>query len=272
MAAKILQTIVEHTKTRVAEDKKNCSMEEMKAMAESLPKGEFIFQRTLEHNAKNGKISIISEVKKASPSKGIISPDFPYVEIAQSYEKIGCHCLSVLTEPQWFLGSDEIFREIRGVSSLPMLRKDFTIDPYQIYQAKTMGADAILLICAVLEEETILSMLKLCESLGLSALVETHDEKELAMAQRTGAKIIGVNNRNLNDFSVDLSNASTLRQKLDTNSENQVIFVAESGITTSEDGISLAKQGANALLIGEALMRATDRKAFVETIFQGANP
>ncbi len=267
MAAEILKTIVAHTKTRVAQDKEKISLEEMKEKALALGKGNFLFENTLKTNREKGQISIISEVKKASPSKGVISPDFPYLEIAKSYETIGCHCLSVLTEPKWFLGSDDIFREIRQQTKMPMLRKDFTIDPYQIYQAKVMGADAVLLICAVLEEEILKEYLEICDSLGLSTLVETHDEEELKTAQKVGARILGVNNRNLNDFSVDLGNASKLREKL----EKDVIFVAESGITTSEDGVNLAKSGANALLIGEALMRSEDKEAFVKEIFRGAN-
>lgn len=269
MAAKILEEIVAHTKQRVAEDKQKCSLEEMKAKATALPQGEFSFYNTLRNNKKNHAISFISEVKKASPSKGVISPHFPYLEIAQSYEDIGCDCLSVLTEPKWFLGGDEIFQEIRQVSSLPMLRKDFTIDAYQIYQAKVLGADCVLLICAILDKETIREYLDICQSLGLSALVETHDETELDCAVEAGGKLIGVNNRNLHDFSVNLHNAPHLREKLSPSLAEDVIFVAESGILTPEDGILMGKQGADALLIGEALMKAKDRKAFVEGIRQG---
>lgn len=266
----ILDQLADHAKERVAEDKNVISLEEMRRNAEQLPKGAFIFETTLQHAYETCGLSVISEVKKASPSKGVISQDFPYVAIATQYEAIGCHCLSVLTEPKWFLGSDTIFREIRAVTTLPMIRKDFTVDEYQIYQAKTMGADAILLICALLDTDTIKEYLTICDNLGISALVETHDEEELESAQKAGARLVGVNNRNLKDFSVNLNNASTLRQKL----EKDVIFVAESGITTPEDGISLVKDGANALLIGEALMRAEgqDKKAvFLQQMLEGVS-
>lgn len=263
----ILDELAAHAKERVALDKETVSLEEIKAQALALPKGDFIFEKTLKLGAEKDGVAIISEVKKASPSKGVISPDFPYLQVAKSYEEHGCHCMSVLTEPKWFLGSDSIFCEIRQQSNLPMIRKDFTIDEYQIYQAKVMGADAVLLICALLDTETIINYLNICEILGISALVETHDETELLSAQTAGARIIGVNNRNLKDFSVNLNNASSLRKKLD----KDVIFVAESGILTPEDGISLVKDGANALLIGEALMRAEDKNSFLQGIFQGVS-
>lgn len=264
----ILDKLADHAKERVAHDKQHISYEEMKEQALALPKGTFSFEKTLKNAYNTQGLSVISEVKKASPSKGVISPAFPYLDIARDYQTIGCHCLSVLTEPKWFLGSDGIFCEIRKECSLPMIRKDFTIDPYQIYQAKVMGADAVLLICALLDTKTIASYLEICETLGISALVETHDEKELDSAQEAQARMVGVNNRNLKDFSVNLNNASKLRQKL----TKDVIFVAESGISTPEDGVSLVKDGANTLLIGEALMRAETREKkrdFLETMCKG---
>lgn len=254
----ILDQLAQHARERVEADQKLIPLAELKAQAQALPRGDFPFEKALQ----SVPLAIISEVKKASPSKGIISPDFPYLETAKAYEQAGCHCLSVLTEPKWFLGSDQIFREIRATTPLPMLRKDFTLDPYQIYQAKVMGADAVLLICALLSQEKVEAYLALCQDLGLSALVETHDEEELLSAQRAGARIIGVNNRNLKDFSVNLDNASSLYQKL----EKDVIFVAESGISSPEEGRKLAKEGAKALLIGEALMRAQDKGAFVSAL------
>ncbi len=264
----ILDELADYAKERVAKDKKSISLAEMKEKAHTLPKGDFVFEKTLAKSYGEKGLALIAEVKKASPSKGIISQDFPYMDIAQSYEKIGCDCMSVLTEPKWFLGSDAIFCEIRQKTSLPMIRKDFTVDEYQIYQAKTMGADAVLLICALLDSKTIQNYLEICDSLGISALVETHDEAELDSAQQAGARIIGVNNRNLKDFSVNLNNASDLRKKLSA----EVIFVAESGITTPQDGINLVKDGANALLIGEALMRAEDKQAFVAAMKHGVYP
>ena len=164
-------------------------------------------------------------------------------------------CVSVLTEPKWFLGSDEIFKEIRAAITLPMIRKDFTVDAYQIYEAKCMGADAVLLICVLLPTETIREYLKICDDLGLTALVETHDENEIRSALKAGARVIGVNNRNLKNFTVDFSNAANLREQIPAN----VIFVAESGVKEPQDVGVLAEIGADAVLIGEALMRAEDK-------------
>lgn len=254
----ILDELAEYAKIRVSEDKKRVPFDEMKEKALALPKGDFIFEKTL----RNNRVSIISEVKKASPSKGVIAEQFPYVDIAVAYEKAGANCVSVLTEPKWFLGSDAIFTEIRKEISLPMLRKDFTVDAYQIYQAKVMGADAVLLICALLDTQTIKNYLAICEELGLSTLVETHNEEEVQSALASGARIIGVNNRNLKDFTVNLDNASDLKKHV----PEDMIFVAESGIATPQDGVQLLQNGANALLIGEALMRTDDKQQFIADI------
>ncbi len=254
----ILDELCEYAKIRVEEDKKTVDLEEIKKQALALPKGGFEFEEAL----KAQQPALICEVKKASPSKGVISKDFPYLSIAKEYETSGANCISVLTEPKWFLGSDLIFKEVRSSVDLPLLRKDFTIDEYQIYQSKIMGADCVLLIVAVLSEEQIKSYLQICHVLGISALVETHDEKEVEIALKCGAKIIGVNNRNLKDFSVNLNNASTLKKYI----PNDIIFVAESGIVKAEDGIRLVKNGANALLIGEALMRCENKKTFIDEI------
>lgn len=254
----ILDELAAHARERVAKDLEEISLSEVKGKAFALPKGDFCFERTLKEDG----VSIISEVKKASPSKGIISKDFPYIEIAKEYEEAGASCISVLTEPKWFLGSDEIFKEVRAITRLPIIRKDFTIDPYQIYQAKVLGADAVLLICALLDTSTIKVYLKICDALGLSALVETHNEEEIASAIKAGARIIGVNNRNLKDFSVDLNTASSLQVEI----PKETIFVAESGILSPEDGIKLVESGADALLIGEALMKCNDKKSFIKEI------
>ncbi len=254
----ILDELAEYANIRVEADKKISSLEAMKNRALGMEIGEFRFRKALE----NDYPALICEVKKASPSKGIISEEFPFLEVAKSYEKSGATCISVLTEPKWFLGSDEIFNEIRQNVSLPMLRKDFTVDEYQIYQAKVMGADCVLLIVAILSLEEIKKYLEICEKLGLDALVEAHDEGEIAIAIEAGARIIGVNNRNLKNFSVDLDNASNLYKYI----PKDVIFVAESGILTPNDGINLVKNGANAILIGEALMKADDKKAFIDEI------
>lgn len=264
----ILDELAQHARERVERDSTAIPLSSMIEMAKKVQRDPFAFENALKQGMSQQGVAIISEVKKASPSKGVISPDFPYVDIAKAYQQSGCHCLSVLTEPKWFLGSDQILSEVRSASTLPILRKDFTVDEYQIYQAKALGADAVLLICALLDTQTIQAYLQLCQELGLSALVETHDEAEIHSAQKAGARILGVNNRNLKDFSVNLNNAADLRK----NVQDDVIFVAESGITTAQDGIQLAKSGANALLIGEALMRSQDKASFVGDIFQGVKP
>ncbi|MCR4934360.1 MAG: indole-3-glycerol phosphate synthase TrpC, partial [Lachnospiraceae bacterium] len=211
---------------------------------------------------KKPEISLICEIKKASPSKGIIDPDFDYLKIAKEYEAGGADAISCLTEPKWFLGSDEIFKDIRKKVSLPMLRKDFVVDEYQIYQAKLMGANCILLIVSLLNKETLEKYINLAASLGLSALVETHDEEEIKTALSAGAKILGVNNRNLKDFSVDLNNAKRLRELIPEN----VIYVAESGIASLDDAKMLKEAGADALLIGEFLMRSDDKALLIKKI------
>lgn len=244
----ILDELAEYAAERVKRAKEQKSLEQIKEEAYALPKGTFRFEKALQGK----EMSFICEVKKASPSKGIISEEFPYLEIAKSYEKSGADCISVLTEPKWFLGSDEIFCQIRQEVSLPMIRKDFTVDEYQIYEAKVMGADAVLLICALLDTDTIRKYLEICDTLGISALVETHDEKEIAFAVAAGARLIGVNNRNLKDFSVNFENAKRLCEKI----PKEAVFVAESGVKGEEDVRSLCGIGADAVLMGEALMRA----------------
>ena len=255
----ILDQLAAHARERVEADKKTISPEEMRELAgQAGPGSGKAFAEAL---AKPG-LSFICEIKKASPSKGVISPDFPYLEIAKTYEKIGADAISCLTEPKWFMGSDDIFREIRAAVSTPMIRKDFTVDEYQIYQAKTMGASAVLLICGLLDTETIARYLGICEELGLAALVETHTEEEIESAVAAGARIIGVNNRDLRDFSVDFTNAARLRDKIPP----ECIYVAESGVRRSEDAGTLRKIGADAVLVGEALMRAEDKKALLQAM------
>ncbi len=252
-AENILDTIAEYAGERVADAKEKLPLSELKEKAMGLPKGDFSFEKAL---AKEG-ISFICECKKASPSKGIIAEDFPYLEIAKEYEKAGADCISVLTEPKWFLGSDKYLEEIAGAVNIPCLRKDFTVDEYMIYEAKVLGAGAVLLICSILEEEQIKEYLEICDELGLSALVEAHDEEEIQMAIRAGARIIGVNNRNLKDFSVDTKNSERLRKLIPEN----VIFVSESGVKEPSDVAALKEIGADAVLVGETLMRAEDKKA-----------
>ena len=245
----ILDQLAAHARERVAADKEKVSPDAMKALAnEGGPADGQLFVSAL----KKPGLSFICEVKRASPSKGLIAPDFPYLDIARSYEAAGADAISCLTEPKWFLGSDDIFRDIRRTVATPMLRKDFTVDEYQLYQAKVMGANAVLLICAILDTATLAKYLDICASLGLAALVETHDGTEIRSAVSAGARIIGVNNRNLKDFSVDFSNAARLRDLIPP----EAVYVAESGVTGPEDAAALRKLGADAVLMGEVLMAA----------------
>ena len=248
----ILDELAEYAKERVENQKKKISLAEIKNSALSLPKGDFSFEKAL----KKDDIAFICECKKASPSKGIIAENFPYLQIAKDYEKAGADCISVLTEPKWFLGSDEYLKEITNAVNIPCLRKDFTVDEYMIYQAKLFGASAVLLICSILSESQLKEYIAICKMLGLSALVEVHDESEIQMALQSGAKMIGVNNRNLKDFSVDTNNSGNLRKLV----PNDIIFVSESGVKTSEDVQTLRNIGANAVLVGETLMRAENKK------------
>lgn len=252
----ILDQLADHARERVAEAKKKIPFEEMKQMALEMAAKEpvrdaFAFEKALHRS----ELSFICECKKASPSKGLIAPDFPYLEIAKEYEKAGADCISVLTEPRWFLGKDQYLKEIAANVSIPCLKKDFTVDPYMIYEAKVLGAAAVLLICSILEKEQLKEYLQIAEGLGLSALVEAHDEEEIAKALEAGARIIGVNNRNLKDFTVDTENSRKLRNMI----PKEVLFVSESGVKTPEDVQKLREIGADAVLIGETLMRAADK-------------
>ena len=223
----ILDQLADYARERVAAAKKNISAEDVKRLALELPKGKFEFEKAL----RKDDIAFICECKKASPSKGIIAEDFPYLEIAKQYEAAGADCISVLTEPKWFLGSDEYLREIAANVSIPCIRKDFTVDEYMIYEAKLLGAKAVLLICSILSQQQISEYIGICDELGIAALVEAHDEAELRAAVAAGARIIGVNNRNLKDFSVDTGNSRRLREL----APEDVSFVSESGVKSAED-------------------------------------
>lgn len=249
----ILIKLSDYAMQRVQESKKVISPDEMKKLALSLPKGDFEFEKAL----KKSGMSFICECKKASPSKGIIAEDFPYLKIAKDYEKAGADCISVLTEPKWFLGSNDYLKEITSAVKIPCIRKDFTVDEYMIYEAKTLGASAVLLICAILDENKIKEYIKICDSLGMSALVEAHDEAEIKTALNAGARLIGVNNRNLKDFSVNTENSKRLRSLV----PNDVVFVSESGVQNANDIKALYDLGVDAVLIGETLMRAKDKTA-----------
>lgn len=250
----ILDEIAARTRERVAETKNDVPLCELRAKAESLRGNTgFPFEKAL----RGEDIAFICEVKKASPSKGVIAEDFPYLQIADDYEKAGAAAISCLTEPYWFLGSSRYLRKIAARVKIPVLRKDFTVDEYMIYEAKLLGAAAVLLICSILSEEQLAEYLELSRYLGLSALVEAHDEAEIETAVKIGARIIGVNNRDLRTFSVDTGNSASLRGLVPPDR----IFVSESGIQTAEDVAKLREAGADAVLIGEALMRAPDKTA-----------
>ena len=249
----ILDRLADHARERVEEAKRRQSLTEIRQRASDMPKGNFAFENAL----KKPDIAFICECKKASPSKGLIAPEFPYLSIAREYEAAGADAVSVLTEPKWFLGSDKYLKDIAEAVSIPCLRKDFTVDEYMIYEAKLLGASAVLLICSILSEEQIKEYIGICDGLGLSALVEAHDGEEVEIALRAGARMIGVNNRNLKDFSVDTENSRRLRQMIPP----EVLFVSVSGVGSAEDVSRLRGIGADAVLIGETLMRAADKKA-----------
>jgi indole-3-glycerol phosphate synthase len=258
----ILHTLSDKSFLRVAEAKKKTPLENLKAEAEKLTDSEksgiFPFEAAL----KKPELSFICEVKKASPSKGVIAEDFPYLEIAADYENGGAEAISVLTEPEYFLGDLRYLNEISNSVKIPTLRKDFIVDEYQIYEAKICGAAAVLLIVSILSESDLRRFSTLAEMLGMSALVEAHDEREIELAAGCGAKIIGVNNRNLKDFSVDTANAAKLRGKVPPG----VLFVFESGVRDKTDIVRAREINADAVLIGEALMRAADRTAFLREL------
>lgn len=248
----ILEEIASYAKLRVAEAKKQISLDEMAEKALAMPKGNFAFEKAL---SKPG-LSFICECKKASPSKGIIAEEFPYLDIAKEYEAAGADAISVLTEPKWFLGKNEYLKEISVEVDIPIIRKDFTVDEYMIYEAKVLGASAVLLIVSILSAEQIKKYIGICDELGLSALVECHDAAEIETAVSCGARIIGVNNRNLKDFSVDIELSKRLRDTV----PDGITFVSESGVKGPDDIKLVKATGANAVLIGEALMRAEDKK------------
>ena len=251
----ILDELAAYARKRVDIAKETVSLEEVKEKALAMPKGDFLFEK----NLRRDDISFICECKKASPSKGIIAEDFPYLEIATTYEEAGADAISCLTEPDRFRGSDEYLKDIVKKVSIPVLRKDFTVDPYMIYQAKLMGASAVLLIAAILSDEELKSYFDIADRLGLSCLFEAHDAEEVKRCLAAGARILGVNNRNLKDFSVDITNSVRLREMV----PSDIIFVSESGIEKPEDVKILKENGTDAVLIGEMLMRSSDKKSLI---------
>jgi len=265
----ILETLAEAARIRVESAKRKVPFDNLKSWviceggAKRFHKREdFAFEKALK---KDEGISFICEVKRASPSKGIIVQVFPYKKIAEQYEEAGAHAISVLTEPEYFKGNDIYLKEISKLVSIPVLRKDFIIDEYQIYESKIIGADAVLLICALLDTDTLGRYIKICDELGLSALVEAHTKEEVFSAIEAGARIIGVNNRNLKTFEVDIRNCIVLRELV----PKDIIYVAESGIQTRDDISMLEKAGVDAVLIGEALMKSADKKAMLSYLKGG---
>ncbi len=250
----ILEEIADKTRERIKEEKERTPLsvleEKIQKKADFLPHS---FLKAL----KTEEMSYICEVKKASPSKGLIAPDFPYVEIAREYEAAGADTISCLTEPFYFQGSDLYLEEISEAVEIPVLRKDFTVDEYMVYQARALGASAVLLICAILDDKELRAYRELSEELGMDALVEAHDQKEVNRALKAGAKIIGVNNRDLRTFQVDMANSIRLRELV----PKDVVFVSESGIRTCGDIQKLWENRVDAVLIGETLMRSPDKRA-----------
>lgn len=255
----ILDEIADYARLRVAEKKKTLPLTELRQQAEAMnAETGFPFEAAL----KKPEISFICECKKASPSKGLIAPDFPYLSIAKEYEAAGAAAISCLTEPKWFLGRDQYLAEIAAAVQIPVLRKDFTIDPYMIYEAKCLGAGIVLLIAALLSEAELREYIQIADSLGLSAIVEAHDEEEIRHAAAAGARIIGVNNRNLKDFTVDIQNSIRLRHLV----PDSISFIAESGIQTRTDVETLLAHQINGVLIGETLMRAENKREMLAAL------
>ncbi len=263
----ILDEIAEKTRERIQKKRQQVSEEELKEKAYLLAGTEkernggifpFPFEKAL---AREG-ISFICEVKKASPSKGVIAEEFPYREIAREYEQAGASALSVLTEPFYFQGSDDYLKEIERVVNIPILRKDFTVDAYMLYEAKCIGASAVLLICAILDDRQLMTYMEIAQELGLSALVEAHTEEEVRRALACGARIIGVNNRDLKTFQVDIHTSERLRRLV----PKDVLYVSESGIKSPEDVRRLKENGTDAVLIGETLMRSDNKKKMLDEL------
>jgi indole-3-glycerol phosphate synthase len=256
--ADILEQIAENNQKIYLDKKLDVSLSKVMDMAYSTSGTGFAFEKKLKEDG----ISFICECKKASPSKGVIAEDFPYLDISRDYEKAGASCISVLTEPKWFMGSLDYLDEIASEVSIPVLRKDFTVDEYMIYEARAHKASAVLLICSILDSKTLGKYIRLCDELELTALVEAHDKNECDMALGEGARVIGVNNRNLRDFTVDPSNCLRLREYVGDKS----LFVAESGVKSREDIELLEREKVDAVLIGESMMRAEDKTAFLNTL------
>lgn len=254
----ILTKLADSTRDRVEREKKQIPLEMVKEQALAMKKGDFSFEKVIAE----GDISFICEVKRASPSKGMIVEHFPYVQIAKDYEEAGASCISVLTEPDYFKGDKKYLKEISENVTVPLIRKDFVIDEYMIYDAKIHGASCVLLICSLLDKETMEKYIEICDNLGMSALVEAHDEEEIQKAIEAGARMIGVNNRDLKTFTVDIRNSERLRKLVPDN----ILFIAESGIKTNADINRLRKANVNGVLIGETFMKAENKKEMLQEL------
>ena len=254
----ILTKLAHSTRNRVVREKKQIQLEMVKKQALAMKKGDFSFEKIIAE----GDISFICEVKRASPSKGMLVEEFPYVQIAKDYEEAGASCISVLTEPDYFKGDKQYLKEISENVTVPLIRKDFIIDEYMIYDAKIHGASCVLLICSLLDKETMEKYIEICDNLGMSALVEAHDEEEIQKAVEAGARMIGVNNRDLKTFTVDIGNSERLRKLVPDN----ILFIAESGIKTNADINRLRKAKVNGVLIGETFMKAENKKEMLQKL------
>jgi indole-3-glycerol phosphate synthase len=254
----ILTKLADSTRNRVEREKKQIPLEMVKEQALAMKKGDFSFEKVIAE----GDISFICEVKRASPSKGMLVEEFPYVQIAKDYEEAGASCISVLTEPDYFKGDKQYLKEISENVTVPLIRKDFIIDEYMIYDAKIHGASCVLLICSLLDKETMEKYIEICDNLGMSALVEAHDEEEIQKAVEAGARMIGVNNRDLKTFTVDIGNSERLRKLVPDN----ILFIAESGIKTNADINRLRKAKVNGVLIGETFMKAENKKEMLQKL------
>ena len=258
----ILDKLASAARFRVEQRKSVVSFSDIICQAQKVKTVEgFPFERAL----KKKGICFICEIKRASPSKGIIAPYFPYMDIAKEYERAGADAISVLTEPYFFQGSETYLHEIQQEVSVPILRKDFIIDPYQLCETKILGASAVLLICSLLNVQTLREYISVCDELGRSAMVEAHNERELDNALTAGARVIGVNNRNLKDFTLNMDNSITLRKLV----PDSVLFVAESGIRDENDIARLEQAGVNGVLIGETLMRSTNTVKMLQRLRGG---
>lgn len=258
----IIDDIVASTFERVAENKKRNSIDKLARLAFEKPiNKDYPFEKALRNKA---NLAYIMEIKRCVPTKGEITRNFDYKSIAKEYEDIGATAISVMTEPDYFKGDDDFLAEIARIVKIPVLRDDFIVDEYMVYESKLLGADAITLICSVLDEITLMRCLNLAENLGMSAVVEAHSSMQVKKALRVGAKIIAVNNCDLRNFEIDMNNSLELQKMI----PEDVIFISRSGVKTYQDICKLEENNVNAVMVGEVLMRSHDKRKTFE-ILQG---